>query len=520
MKKLLIIIGVLVFQTSIFAQETIDVSLQLNKTIYNTRNSDGIGKKLSTPTEISKKQGHKITSKTNNSEIIWQLYVYIDGAEAVVPYFDELVIPDGAKIRAYSPISGKSTKFFYQNENKSNAFALPLIKGEKAIIEAVFPNQEAYDKFQLNISELGALYSLAGFGDASTCFANVHCSEGTPWQNQIRSVAKYMTVSGTDIGYCSGSLINNTNQDCKNYFLSAQHCGISSTNAEFGQFVFYFNYEASSCTSPSNDNGLDQQTVVGCTKVASSGTSTSLPPDGSDFLLMELNTIPTDYNVYYSGWNRADVAQIQGNGAIIQHPKGDLKKISFWSTVDVSINSQSHIEVMGVASANGEGTVEPSSSGSPIFDGNKNVIGNVTSGSEGCISNFPTNIAFVVGGRFLSHWDQNGATSNLQLKPWLDPTNSGVMSLNGKQQCGSVGIFEENSNHTNISIFPNPASQTITIDTDITITKVNIYSIEGKLLLTTIQSKNIDISKLPTGFVIIGTYFKNGEIAHNKVYKQ
>ena len=520
MKKIYLLVCILTLSLSITAQKNIDITLQLNIGDLNPSLGDNIiGKKIATPFMISKEDGYIISeNKNGNSEIVWQFTIQINEAKAIVPYFDELIIEDGSKIRAYSPISKKSTRFFYHNENTvSKSFALPLIKGENIVIEAIFPNHSAFDKFKLSISEVGALTSMQGFGDAPACYANVNCSEGNPWQDQIRSVAKYMTVEGTDIGYCTGSLINNTNQDCKNYFLSDQHCGIGATNAEFGQFVFYFNYEANSCTSPANDNGLDQETVVGCSKIASSGTSTTLPPDGSDFLLMELNTIPASYNVYYAGWNRDDMPS---NGVIIQHPEGDLKKIAFWSTAEISFTTQSHLEALCITSANGEGLVEPKSSGSPIFDGNKRIIGNVTAGSTGCVSSQTPGSAFIVGGRFNHHWDQNGSTSNLQLKPWLDPTNSGVMNLDGKQRCGPLGVNEYNLNNTSINIFPNPTYNFISINTDETVEKVNIYTIEGKLVFSTTQSENIDISKFPSGIILVEVYLKNGKIAHNKVYKK
>ena len=522
MTRFFLLIGFLALHLSSVAQETIDISLQFDAYSYkNELTGNNIGKKITTSSLVSKEEGHLISFKNNSSNLVWQLTVQVTGAKAIVPYFDELVIENGAKIRAYSPITNKSTPFFYHNNNsESKSFALPLIKGEIIIIEATFPNQEAYNNFKLSISEVGALYSVQGFGDAPSCYANVTCTEGNPWKDQIRSVAKYMTVTGSDIGYCTGSLVNNTSQDCKNYFLSAQHCGIGSTSTEHGQFVFYFNYQSNSCTDPANDNGLDQETVVGCTKVASSGSSTALPPDGSDFLLLELNAIPKTYNVYYAGWNRADIPQIQGNGAIIQHPKGDLKKISFWSTVAVSFTTQSHLEALCIATANGEGVVEAKSSGSPIFDGNKNVIGNVTAGSEGCVSDFATGNAFIVGGRFFHHWDLNGSTSNFQLKPWLDPTNSGVMSLNGKQQCGTIGINEAYLNNTNIIVFPNPTSQFITIESDKTVEKVNLYAVDGKLILQSTETKKIDVSKFSPGIIIVEVYFRNGEIAHSKIYKQ
>jgi len=514
------LVCILMFHLSITAQNKIDIYLHLNTDDINTSfEGNSIGKKIVIPSVVSKEEGHVISPKKNsNSEIIWQLSIQVSGAKAIVPYFDELVIEDGSKIRAYSPISKKSTRFFYHNENTlSNSFALPLIEGEGIIIEATFPNQTAFEKFKLSISEVGALYSTQGFGNAPTCYANVNCSEGNPWKDQIRSVAKYMTVNGTDIGYCTGSLINNTNQDCKNYFLSDQHCGIGATTAEFGQFVFYFNYEANSCTSPANDNGLDQETVVGCSKIASSGTSTSLPPDGSDFLLMELNAIPASYNVYYAGWNRDDMPS---NGVIIQHPEGDLKKIAFWSTAAISFTTQSHLEALCIPSTNGEGLVEAKSSGSPIFDGNKRIIGNVTAGSTGCVSSLPTGDALIIGGRFKNHWDQNGTASTLQLKPWLDPNNSGVMNLNGKQQCAPVSVNENYLNNTTFNIFPNPTNNFITIDTDEIIEKINFFTIEGELLLRSTETKNIDVSKFPSGIILVEVYFENGEIVHNKMYKQ
>ena len=516
-----LLIVVLILQFSISAQETPDVLLQLNAKSDSTFfDDDAIGEKIATLSLITKQDGH-LVSRTKNNEIVWQLSIQVLGAKAIVPYFDELVLNDGAKIRAFSKSSKRGTRYFYGNQNtETKSFALPLIKGDKVVIEIVFPNKKVYNQFDLSISEVGALFSTQGFGDAPNCYVNVKCSEAIPYQDQVRSVAKYMTVKGTTIGSCSGSLINNTNQDCENYFLSAQHCGIGSTTAEFGQFVFYFNYEANSCTSPANDNGLDQQTVVGCTKIAASGTSTSMPPDGSDFLLMKINAIPASYNVYYAGWNRSDIPQIQGNGVIIQHPEGDLKKIAFWSTVETSFTASSHLEVIGVSSTHGEGLVQPKSSGSPVFDGNKNIIGNVTAGSDGCVSDYAAGQAGIIAGKLRNHWDQNGTTANLQLKPWLDPINTGVMSLNGKQQCAPISINEVQNKASFYTIFPNPTTQFITIDSDQSVEKIKLYSIDGKLLLTTKKTNNIDISTFHSGMLIVEVYMDNGEIVHSKLLKK
>ena len=82
----------------------------------------------------------------------------------------------------------------------------------------------------------------------------------------------------------------------------------------------------------------------------------------------------------------------------------------------------------------------------------------------------------------------------------------------------NVGFKEFNS--IQFKIFPNPTTLTISIKSDISISKINIYSMEGKILMTTTKIKDIDISKFPSGIVIAEIFFKNGKIAYSKVYKQ
>jgi hypothetical protein len=514
MKKLMLYTCLCFSTFFLYGQDVHEVFIQVPNTDISEFDSEILGQKLRLDHTLDKKD-FKAVFKANGIQTL-TYNIETSSGEGIVVFFDKLILGEGTQIRAYSPDKGSSTRYFKQNNNtNTKSFALPYIKGNHVVIEITCNGHEAYNFLEVEVSEVGVLYSVRGFGDAPSCFVNINCSEGEPWQDQKRSVAKYMTVAGSNIGYCTGSLINNTDEDCKNYFLSAQHCGFGSSAADLGQYVFYFNYEAEGCTNPENDNGLDQQTVVGCTKLAESGESTSFP-DRSDFLLVELTSIPSSYNVYYAGWNRASVDLIQGDGAIIQHPRADLKKIAFWDNAQTSATSFDHLEINCIESANGDGIVEPNSSGSPVFDINHNIIGNVTAGSSGCISQtiFPTTIA----GKFEMHWDQCGTSSNRQLKPWLDPTNSGVMSLNGKNQCGSVGIGEKAA--TIINIFPNPATQYINIVTDETIEMNRMYTIDGKILLETEISENIDVSKLPSGPILIEVIFKTGEIAHNIIFKE
>ncbi len=83
----------------------------------------------------------------------------------------------------------------------------------------------------------------------------------------------------------------------------------------------------------------------------------------------------------------------------------------------------------------------------------------------------------------------------------------------------SIVRVEETANEVN-RIFPNPAIHQISIESTISINKINFYSIEGKLLLTTTKNINIDISNFPSGILLIEISHKNGIKTHDKLYKQ
>lgn len=122
---------------------------------------------------------------------------------------------------------------------------------------------------------------------------NAICPEGDPWRDQIRSVAMIVVGGG---GICTGTLINNCAQDGTPYFLTANHCLPGNLNVS--TWVFRFNWDSPVCGA--NQNGPTTQTVSGATLLANSGNT--------DVALLQLNsTPPSNYNVYYSGWDRSGV---------------------------------------------------------------------------------------------------------------------------------------------------------------------------------------------------------------------
>ncbi|NBU91057.1 MAG: T9SS C-terminal target domain-containing protein, partial [Flavobacteriia bacterium] len=277
--------------------------------------------------------------------------------------------------------------------------------------------------------------------ESDPCEINVNCSPvGDLWQDEKKGVAKIYIIEGNFAGSCTGSLINNTSQDCKPYFLTALHCGVSATTANMTQWKFYFKYEAPSCTNPSTAGTLDDYFITGCLRIADSGDNGG--DSGSDFLLVKLgsstneatiinNLKSANFSAYWNGWNANTTATTGGVG--IHHPSGDLKKISAFSGTSVSAGWNgngllSHWRQSWSSNSNGHGVTEGGSSGSPLFNNSQGyIIGTLTGGSSTC--NSPTSPDYY--GKISYHWTSNGTTSVKQLKPWLDPTNSGVLTLAG-----------------------------------------------------------------------------------------
>lgn len=375
-------------------------------------------------------------------EKIWTLKIHIKGAKGLGVYYDQFHLPEGAKLFLYNEDQSKVIGAFTSANNPIDIpnFATEMIEGESVTLE-YFQPAFVKEKPIIQIGEIAYAYrglkelSVEKVNESDACQVNVNCSEGAAWQNHKRSVAKIVLKQGASYYLCTGSVLNNASQDGKPYFLTAEHCGVSSTAADFNQWVFYFNYEASGCTNPTSAPA--SQTITGCVKRASAGDGGG--NTGSDFKLLEFNSaIPSTYNVYYAGWNRADIGA--ASGVSIHHPSGDIKKISTYTSALTSTSwggsvANTHWRVVWSATANGHGVTEGGSSGSPIFDNNGRIVGDLTGGGSYCTATSSPDSY----GKLAYSWASNGTTSDKQLKPWLDPANTGITTLDGAFLNGNPG---------------------------------------------------------------------------------
>lgn len=381
---------------------------------------------------------------------VWRLKIKSKDAMALGLYFSEKVqIPAGAKLFAYNS-NGKQVLGAYTSATEQFQ-AMEMVQGEELTLEynaaswvtqqpVIQINEVVY--FYRGVEEhVNQFSSEIATEKAQSCEVDVACSEGTNWQNQIKSVVHYTFNDGTGTYVCSGATINNTSQDCKPYILTAWHCGERVVNQTISTWVWYWKYQKASC-SPGSANSSDpskgSSTMTGGTVRCSSGNGTLLnnPPGsnqvaGSDFYLVELNSqTPASYNVFYAGWNRTNTAATSGVG--IHHPAGSAKKISTYTAALTNSNfnggsANSHWSVVWAATTNGHGVTEGGSSGSPLFDQNGRIVGQLSGGGSYCTS--PTSPD--VYGKMYKNWDLNGTTQDNALKFWLDPTNTGLSTLDG-----------------------------------------------------------------------------------------
>lgn len=403
-----------------------------------------------------------VWTELENGDRIWRLVIHADEAKATTLLFKDFHMPKGAKLFVYNPdytqILGAYTSI---NNHDSKQFTTELVFGDKCVLEYYEPAKRAFEgSFTLEgivhvYKDIPWDIEIQDFGDAESCQINVNCSEGNAWQDVKKGVARMLVLfpnpngPGTAQGWCTGSLVNNTNQDCAPYFLTAFHCIEGATTSHFNNFIFYFNYEASGCSNPSSQSSVTSNgtyfTVNGCSVISSSNNGGS---SSSDFALLDLNSnIPAAHanDVYYNGWDRSLINTVSTNGVGIHHPAGDIKKISTY-TSNLTTSGwngnglPSHYRVVWASTTNGQGSTEGGSSGSPIFNDQGLIIGTLTGGSSCCVSNGcgqfgsgPNSPDYY--GKVSYHWNSNGTANNRRLDIHLDPAGNGsATSMNGAAQ--------------------------------------------------------------------------------------
>jgi hypothetical protein len=350
---------------------------------------------------------------------VWRVRIDCAGATDINLGFSRFWLPEGATLYVRAESENYFQGPFTAQDNKPHGqLWTPVVPGGAAMVELFVPT-EATQEPQIVLTQVGGGYrdmfhrKDGGTPKAGSCNIDVVCPQAASWSNEIRSVAWY-SISG--VALCSGTLIADAAQDFRNFFLTANHCGLNGGNAP--SVTVYWNFQSPSCGQHGGGSLAQNQ----------SGAVFRASKYDCDFSLIELDEMPdATFNVFYSGWNRSGTAP--GGCVGIHHPNTDEKSISFSANALTTVNScigtggvNTHWRVVWTS-----GVTEPGSSGSGIWDpSNHQLIGTLSGGGSACSS--PT--AADCYGKFSVGW-ASGTSSSDRLRDWLDPQNTAAMSVTG-----------------------------------------------------------------------------------------
>ena len=368
-----------------------------------------------------------------------QIGIRSAGAYSINLLLRDFEIPPGGKLFIYNADHSYVVgSFDYRNNSPEKILPIQPVAGESIIVEYSEPADVPY-KGHFIISEVNHDYRDILRAEPERdkvneydCMPDVFCQENVAGET-VRSTV-LLIINGKTL--CSGSLINNALDDGKPYLLTAVHCLNDSVNYpkdkdyydnKAGTIVAFFNYNRPVCDANIKMKGSEEMSL--------SGASARVILERKDIALLEFSVPPPDYfNAYYAGWNTDLTAS--GAHTNVHHPSGSVKKygmtignIRIVSTQYDFLDTNSYWEVPYWTI----GSTYGGSSGSPLFDENRLIIGGLTAGASVCSGSSPspdpnkqTDYFSILG----KGWETDDATN--QLKTYLDPQNEGMMQYPGK----------------------------------------------------------------------------------------
>ena len=212
--------------------------------------------------------------------------------------------------------------------------------------------------------------------DAEDCHLDVTCYP--EWSSSATGVAQIVIETSEGSSICSGTLLNNRQQDLTPYFLTAAHC--VDTEEEARSVIALWHYQTQTC----NGDLLDFQSVPRTEGARLLSTLGGGPiegrahPDGDMTLLRLEGNLPD--GVMFQGWD-ADPQPIGAQVTGIHHPGSDwgtFKRISFGQIIPDPA-SRISADVYAFTSYT-QGYTEPGSSGSALFSSPGTVVGALSFG--------------------------------------------------------------------------------------------------------------------------------------------
>ena len=209
--------------------------------------------------------------------------------------------------------------------------------------------------------------------DAEDCHLDVTCYP--EWSSSATGVAQIFFETSEGSSICSGTLLNNRQQDLTPYFLTAAHC--VATEEEARSVIAFWHYQTQTCNGDLPDfQSVPRTEGARLLSTLGGGPVDGRPNPGGDMTLLRLEGDLPD-GVMFQGWD-ADPQPVGAQVTGIHHPGSDwgrFKRISFGQIIP---DSDDVYAIVSYA----QGRTEPGSSGSAIFSSPEIAVGVASFGKE------------------------------------------------------------------------------------------------------------------------------------------
>lgn len=383
-----------------------------------------------------------ITFDTAYGTKVWRVGIRSSKAYSLNILFSKFKVPEGAKLFVYNSDQTEILGSF-THLNNSDISMLPIqpIEGDEVIVEYQEPTITTF-KGEVEIGEvnhdfIGILKATEPRDPVQNCHPNIVCY---PEDIEPGSGVVAIIINGST--YCTGALINNVENDGTPYIITATHCinndyGYNNrqswrqygTRGEWhydkvaGSIIAFFGYQSPNC----------EKEIRGNVQMSMASMDSVFISENNDISLLKLKDIPpVEYQPYYIGWNASsNNNQTPYHG--IHHPNGGNKKIaveedalgigSFITQPPYNMEPNAHWIVRSWDVASTEG----GSSGSPLLDNKKRIVGTLTGGASSCNSKEADQYASLN-----RVWNYTNETITLKsLQSILDPKDSGIETIDG-----------------------------------------------------------------------------------------